>query len=229
MQPFHDVTTLPIPLVAISGCLAGDNVRYDGDHKAQPLLLRTLTPCVRWLPICPEIAAGMGVPRPPVQLRAQGGDIAVIEVGSPDRNHTVALQHGVASVIQQLHAQPLAAIILKARSPSCGIGSTPLFKAADESIALTDGLFARACREHFGDIPLLDEAALAITTACQAFALLLLIRADLAHVAATQREKLNAHYRDFKIDTTAPHQLQQQLAEWSERKISHAFTKIWSD
>jgi len=229
MQPFHDVATLPVPLVAISGCLAGDNVRYDGDHKAQPLLLRTLTPHVRWLHICPEVAAGMGVPRPAVQLRAEDHDIAVVEVGNTARNHTSALQRGVASVIQQLLAQPLAAIVLKARSPSCGTGSTPLFNDIGEPIALTDGLFARACREHFDNIPLLDETALATTTACQAFALLLLIRADITCVTAPQRKQLDAHYRGFDIDTRTPQQLQQQLAGWSSQQIGHAFKTIWEN
>lgn len=228
MQPFHDIAALPLPLVAISACLAGDNVRYDGDHKAQPMLLQTLAPCVRWLHICPEVAAGMGVPRPPVQLHAHGDGIAVVEVGNIASDHTSALQRGVADVMQQLLAQPLAAIVLKARSPSCGTGSTPLFNDAGEPIALTDGLFARACRERWGDIPLIDEAALATTTACQAFALLLLIRADMNKADASQRPQLDAHYRAFGIDTSTQQQLKQQLAGWSAQRIGKVFAGIWA-
>jgi len=237
MQPYHDFADLPVPVVAISACLAGDNVRYDGDHKAQPLLLQTLAHCVHWLRLCPEVAAGMGVPRPPVQLRQASHGIAVVEVGRAERDHTAALQRGVADVMQQLLAQPPAAIVLKARSPSCGTGSTPLFNDKGEPFAVTDGLFARACRERFADIPLLDEAALATPTACQAFALLLLIRADIAHThitqanrthaEATRRHALDAHYLGIGIDTTTPQQLAQTLACWSSQQIAHAFDAIW--
>jgi len=239
MQPFNNFAALPVPVVAISACLAGDNVRYDGDHKAQPLLLQTLTHCVRWLRLCPEVAAGMGIPRPPVQLRQAGRGIAVVEVERTERDHTATLQRGVIDVMQQLNVQLPAAIVLKARSPSCGTGTTPLFNDKGEPFAVTDGLFARACRERFADIPLLDEAALATQTACQAFALLLLIRADIAHAnqagipqtEVAQRHALNAHYRGFGIDTTAPQQLSQKLAQqlagWSSQQIAHAFNAIW--
>ena len=229
MQPFHQRATLPLPIVAISACLAGDAVRYDGDHQAQPLLMQTLQQRVRWLRICPEVAAGLGVPRPPVQLRQGGHGITVVEVDDPTRNHTAALHRGVADSIRQLIASPPAAIVLKARSPSCGSGSTPLFDQRGTAVGLTDGVFAQACRICFPGVPLLDEAALTTPQACQALALLLLIRTDINQVDAAQRQALDAHYRNFGIDTSVPSQLAAQLAAWSPQHIAQAFEACWLD
>lgn len=227
MRPFHPLASLSPPLVAISGCLAGDNVRYDGDNKAQAVMLQTLSHCVRWLPVCPEVAAGMGIPRPPVQLRRTTQDIAVVEVENSQRDHTQALRQGVTDVVRQLQLQAPDAIVLKARSPSCGIGSTPLHDAAGAPAGLTDGLFARACRGQFSDIPLLDEAALATTTACQAFAVLLSIRADIARVDMQQRNALDSHYRGLDLDTTIPLRLAQQISDWTPQRIGEAFNALW--
>jgi uncharacterized protein YbbK (DUF523 family) len=231
MRPFHDLDVLPLPVVAISACLAGDAVRYDGDHKLQPLLLRTLDRRIRWLHICPEMAAGLGVPRPPVQLRAGAEGIAVVEVDDPARDHTAALQQGVSDIMQQLRMQRPAAIVLKARSPSCGTGSTPLFNHEGVAQALTDGVFAHACRQHFPDIPLLDEAALMTLPACQTLALALLIRTDVEHADASHRPAIEAHYGCFgiEIDLSQPQRLMSQIADWPPRRIAEAFDAMWSE
>lgn len=227
MKLFHDRAVLPLPRVAISACLAGDAVRYDGDHKAQPLLLQTLRQQVRWIRLCPEVAAGLGVPRPAVQLRQGGHGIAVVEVAEPARNHTTALQQAVTDSIRQLMTSPPAAIVLKARSPSCGIGSTSLFDDQGASMGVTDGIFAKACRTHFPTIPLVDEAALTSVHACQAFALLLIIRTDIEQVDPARRPALDAHYRNGGIDTTAPWLLPQQLAAWPQQRITQSFAALW--
>ena len=54
--------------VGISSCLLGERVRYNGEHRQASLLIAELTPHVRWVPVCPEIEVGMGVPREPVHL-----------------------------------------------------------------------------------------------------------------------------------------------------------------
>ena len=56
------------PRVGISRCLLGDEVRYDGGHKRDALLLSTLGALVEWVPVCPEVEAGMGTPREAIDL-----------------------------------------------------------------------------------------------------------------------------------------------------------------
>jgi uncharacterized protein YbbK (DUF523 family) len=176
------------------------------------------------------VAAGLGIPRPPIQLRRHTAGIAVVEVDDPTRDHSIALQQGAESLLQLLGKQRPSAIVLKARSPSCGTGTTSLFDDSGAAIALTDGIFAQACRAHFPDIPLLDEEALLTEAACQAFALLLLIRTDIEHGGPASRRALDAHYALAGIDTRladAQH-LQSQLAHWPERRIAEAFNSMWS-
>jgi uncharacterized protein YbbK (DUF523 family) len=221
MQPFHASASLPRPVVAISACLTGANVRYDAGHKAQPLLLQLLTPCVHWLPLCPEVAAGMGVPRPPVQLRTDGGGLAVVMVDDPADDRTDELQQGVISLMQQLQARPPDAIVLKARSPSCGLASTPLFDASGRQLAAVDGVFARACRARFGNVPLLDENALTTAHACRVFALQLLMRMDIAHAGSEQQLALRQHYLGAGIDTEQS--LDAQLAAWPAQRVARTF------
>lgn len=54
--------------IGISSCLLGAEVRWDGGHKRDRFLVDELAPFVEWVPVCPELELGMGVPREPVQL-----------------------------------------------------------------------------------------------------------------------------------------------------------------
>src|SRR4029077_1597068 len=57
--------------VGISRCLLGDDVRYDGTNKRSAAVAE-LSTYVEWVPVCPEVEVGMGVPREPIQLVAAG-------------------------------------------------------------------------------------------------------------------------------------------------------------
>ena len=56
------------PRVGISQCLLGDEVRYDGGHKRDAFLTDVLAPFVEWVPVCPEVEAGLGTPREAMHL-----------------------------------------------------------------------------------------------------------------------------------------------------------------
>jgi len=57
----------PIKL-GISTCLLGQNVRYDGGHKHDRFLTGTLGLFVTYVPVCPEVECGMGIPRESLRL-----------------------------------------------------------------------------------------------------------------------------------------------------------------
>src|SRR5207245_11454523 len=59
--------------LGISACLLGQAVRYDGGHKRDPFLAETLGRFVEWVPVCPEVELGLGVPREPIRIE---GDAA---------------------------------------------------------------------------------------------------------------------------------------------------------
>jgi uncharacterized protein YbbK (DUF523 family) len=49
--------------VGISTCLLGQQVRFDGGHKLDQYAAGTLGQYVEWVPVCPELEMGLGVPR----------------------------------------------------------------------------------------------------------------------------------------------------------------------
>ena len=56
------------PKLGISACLLGAEVRYNGGHKESRLCNRTLNEYFDFVPVCPEVAIGLGIPREPIRL-----------------------------------------------------------------------------------------------------------------------------------------------------------------
>src|SRR3546814_18033306 len=57
-------TKLPTPKIGISACLLGNPVRFNGGHKESRLCSETLAQQLEFVPVCPEVATGLGTPRP---------------------------------------------------------------------------------------------------------------------------------------------------------------------
>lgn len=150
----------------VSACLLGNPVRYDGGHKQQAGLAEWLAGWARVIPLCPEVFAGLGTPRPPVQ-RQQGPDgerLVLADTGTPT---AVQLPAACARLIAESE-QPTGAI-LKARSPSCGAGTSPLYDLNNEILTVGDGVFVQAIRAIYPHLPIADEATLADAALRDAF------------------------------------------------------------
>lgn len=161
------------PLVGISACLCGDRVRYDGQDKGQPKLIQALEKQLQLLKICPEVAIGMGVPRPPIQLVRSGQKTEALGVENPQQNVTSELA-GYAQAIINHHAAittshpPLCGFILKNRSPSCGVGNTPIHENG-LPVAMGSGIFAQQLQQQLPWLPITGEEALSDTQQRQRF------------------------------------------------------------
>ncbi|MDX1648985.1 MAG: DUF523 and DUF1722 domain-containing protein [Myxococcota bacterium] len=106
--------------IGISSCLLGEPVRWDGGHKRDAFLTRVLEPFVEWVPVCPEVEAGMGVPREPVHLVHD--DDGVVMVGTRSGlDHTDAMRRWSRRRVAELLAEDLCGYVLKKDSPSCGM------------------------------------------------------------------------------------------------------------
>ena len=60
------------PRLGVSSCLLGEEVRFNGGHKRYQFLTDSLDPYVDWVPYCPEVSIGLGTPREPIRLTADG-------------------------------------------------------------------------------------------------------------------------------------------------------------
>jgi uncharacterized protein YbbK (DUF523 family) len=150
------MTVAPRLRIGISQCLLGDPVRYDGGHKRDALLADTLRQQIEWVPVCPEVEAGLGVPREPMRLEGTVASPRLVTI-STGVDHTAAMQRFLARRLRELERLNLSGYVFKARSPSCGIGRVPLVDAQGSETPEAVGLFAQAFREHFPRIPVEDE------------------------------------------------------------------------
>lgn len=147
------------PTILVSACLLGQAVRYDGGHRYSEIITRQFSQQYKLLSCCPEMGAGLGVPRPPVQLVSIADTVSALGVDDNTLDVTTALQQFSHHYLQ--HAEPLHGAIVKARSPSCGVGSTPLYDEHGSLLGLTNGLFVQALQHYYPSLPIIDEQGLA--------------------------------------------------------------------
>lgn len=146
------------PRVGISRCLLGDAVRYDGESKADTIVLESLSELFEFVPVCPEVEAGLGVPRPPVRLtgsienpRLTGRDDPAIDVTDIILSYC---QHKPADLEQ------LSGFIFKSRSPSCGLNSTPVFIDNECKTETSRGVFARSLCQSYPTLAIIEDSEL---------------------------------------------------------------------
>lgn len=140
--------------LGVSRCLLGDAVRYDGGQRRCDPVCVVLAERFDLVPFCPEVAAGLGVPRPAVGLVLNDGVLHMRGVQVRERDVTLAVQAACAAWLANVG--DLDGFVLKSASPSCGVGSA-LITGLD---APGDGLFVRQLRAAFPEIPLIEEGAL---------------------------------------------------------------------
>ena len=76
------------PKLGISSCLLGNEVRYDGGHKRNRYITRTLGEYFDFVPFCPEVAIGLSTPRPPIRLVDDGESVRVLGAEDSSLDYT---------------------------------------------------------------------------------------------------------------------------------------------
>ena len=152
-------TDVERPRVGVSSCLLGALVRFNGGHKRSRFLADELGPYVAWVPYCPEIEIGLGTPREPIRLAADGR--LVNRNGTAD--HTAAMQ-----------ALPLPAAmdgyVFKAKSPSCGVRGIPRYGDDGQAAGTAGpGLYAGRVMAGFPLLAVEDEGRLSDAGLREAF------------------------------------------------------------
>jgi len=148
------------PLVGVSRCLLGDAVRYDGDSKANTIVIGQLGKLFELIAVCPEVEAGLSVPRPPVQLTGSIDHPRMSGRDDPGLDVTEMMQQYCNSRPAEL--DQLSGFVFKRRSPSCGLYSTPVFIEGECVSETSRGLFARAMTTCYPDLPVIEESDLEI-------------------------------------------------------------------
>ena len=123
--------------MGISRCLLGDEVRFDGGHKHDHFLTDVLGRYVEWVPVCPEVEAGLGTPREAMRLVGDPARPQLITVKS-GIDHTEALERMSANRLQNLKRLSLSGYVFKkehraAASNVCGCTTDLACRAGRES------------------------------------------------------------------------------------------------
>jgi uncharacterized protein YbgA (DUF1722 family)/uncharacterized protein YbbK (DUF523 family) len=152
------MTTASLRL-GISRCLLGDEVRFDGGHKRDSFLTDVFGRYVEWVPVCPEVEAGLGTPREAMRLIGdpQNPRLVTIETGI---DHTHALEAMATDRTEKLKKLDLSGYVFKKGSPSCGIERVRLYDEHGMSSRKGVGLFARAFMKQFPLTPVEEEGRL---------------------------------------------------------------------
>ncbi|AKX54751.1 hypothetical protein AKN90_02780 [Thiopseudomonas alkaliphila] len=149
--------------LAISSCLTGAKVRYNAAHKYSALCMEHLQPWIEWLPLCPEMAIGLGTPRPPIQQQQPSAKaitaLDVVNVQTPSISHGVALQHYAQQVAQQLQQHAVAGYVLMQKSPSCALSSSTIFYPQGQ-LSAQPGFFIRCLQQHLPLLPMIEQQQL---------------------------------------------------------------------
>jgi uncharacterized protein YbbK (DUF523 family) len=145
--------------VGISSCLLGEQVRYDGGHKFDPLINTQLAELFEFRPCCPEVAIGLGVPREPIQLIRTDRGIRVRGIHHPDIDVTRRLRDAGSRIAAA--SADIGGYIFKARSPSCGVAGVTIWTEQGMQDGLDGtGAFAAALIGARPGLPVTDELRL---------------------------------------------------------------------
>jgi uncharacterized protein YbgA (DUF1722 family)/uncharacterized protein YbbK (DUF523 family) len=147
------------PRLGISACLLGQQVRYDGGHKHDPFLTKTFGRFVDWVPVCPELEVGMGVPRESVRLVGAVHAPRMISERS-GKDWTEAMNSFAAKRIEDLTALNLSGYVFKKDSPSCGVERVKVYDSKSQPARRGRGLFAAALVKKLPLLPVEEEGRL---------------------------------------------------------------------
>lgn len=144
--------------IGISSCLLGQEVRYDGGHKRNVYVLENLSRYFEFVPYCPEVAIGMGVPRPPIRLVRREDGVHAVGIEDPTIDKTDELRDYAFEVSGQLG--DIAGYILKKDSPSCGMERVRVFDRNNVPAKTGSGIYASTLMECLPNLPFEEEGRL---------------------------------------------------------------------
>lgn len=144
--------------IAVSGCLLGEEIRHNGGHKRDDFITDMLGRYAEFVSFCPEHLA-FGTPRDSIRL-VNTSDGIIVQKNKNAEDVTDALTETSKEELEKIAQQPLGGIILKSKSPSCGLGSTVLYRANGYAEKKRSGIFAQMCQKKFPLLPIEEEGRL---------------------------------------------------------------------
>ena len=145
--------------IAVSACLLGEKVRFDKGHKRDDFIVDELGKYAEFISFCPENIA-FGSPRPSIRMvRAEDDSLRIISNKTAEDLTQILDEHARAE-LQKIKSQNIRGLILKSKSPTCGLMSSKVYLENGFADGKDDGVFASMCRAEFGYFPMEEEGRL---------------------------------------------------------------------
>ena len=145
--------------IGISSCLLGNDVRWNGGHKRDRYLTDTLGKFVEWVPVCPEVEIGLGIPRETLRLVGDPEDPQLVTTKTKI-DHTDSMKKWARGRLKELAQEDLCGFVFKSDSPSSGMVRVKVYGKKGMPQKKGVGIFARAFMDHFPLIPVEDDGRL---------------------------------------------------------------------
>ena len=144
--------------IGVSSCLLGLEVRHDGSHKRNRFITDILSEHFDFVPFCPEMAIGLGTPRPAIRLIKKAGQVRLVDSKNSNNDYTELMQNTSAAYSKQL--PDMSGYILKNKSPSCGMERVNLYNESGMPEKKGVGLFALQLMQTNPNLPIEEEGRL---------------------------------------------------------------------
>ena len=147
--------------LGISACLLGQQVRFDGGHQLDRFITDTLGRYVEFVPVCPEVECGLGVPREAMRLVGEPLAPRLMTVRTKI-DHTERMVKWAETRVRELGREDLCGFIFKSKSPSSGMERVRVYSEPARGVPVMKGvgMFARIFMAHFPLLPVEDEGRL---------------------------------------------------------------------
>lgn len=154
------MTKRPKPKIAISSCLLGELVRYNKNHCRDKWVANELSKYAEFVPFCPEMEMGLGVPREEIHLYFNPDERDKIKLkGKVSGQELTDKAIETATLInQRLKESAIDGFILTKKSPSCGIDHVKTVNIDNpQDVTRSAGMYAKSAQDFFPHIPKIDS------------------------------------------------------------------------
>lgn len=211
----------PRPRVVVSRCIEFDPCRYDGS-KIPSVTVEHLKSFVDFIPVCPEVEIGLGIPRATVRIvRIESVDHLIQP--ATGRDVTDDMTRFATRFLESL--PPVDGFILKTGSPTSGTSNVRVYPSAEKSMAIerSAGFFAREVLKRFSHLPIEDELRLNNARIRDHFLSCIFTLAGFREIAKTgDREALVRFHAANKLLLMACHQqLMREMGKWVANRARH--------
>ncbi|HAF07097.1 MAG: Uncharacterized protein XD76_0017 [candidate division TA06 bacterium 32_111] len=146
------------PKILVSKCLGFDACRWNG-VIIEEQFIKKLSDFVEFITVCPEVEIGLGVPRDRIRIIKKNGEYFLIQYKT-EKDITKVMENFSKKFLKKIEKENIDGVILKDRSPSCGIKDVKIFSDKNVVVQKGSGFFAKDVVNTFTNIPVESEGRL---------------------------------------------------------------------